>query len=273
MYCSLLGKGYMVKSCLGQQIGQGWPCKRDQRDHRCIRGRAARWNAGTWPVVDRGGVWVCGACLPGSIAWQRVRELSLWWRSQTVYCCLLARGRMSEVRSWSVHDSPCPLGTQRQSLPVKIFETTYYPPGPPPGEGEMHLPSPEAIPSLSGSPVPGPLAPPLTTSWRGPGLAACLRLAQQHRFWRLLWRRGEGGRRLETAAARRGRMYWIASVCSCAAGNCWAMLPVASPKRPVWDTGTLRKLTLSASLCQADTARGGTPGPQVWTSHDPETVP
>ncbi len=81
------------------------------------------------------------------------------------------------------------------------------------------------------------------------------------------------GRWLEAAASRRGRTYWIASVCSCAAGNCWAMLLVASPKRPVWDTGTLRKRTLSASLCQADTARGGTPGPQGWTSHDPETVP
>ncbi len=27
------------------------------------------------------------------------------------------------------------------------------------------------------------------------------------------------------------------------------------------------------SLCQPDTARGGAPGPQVWTSHNPETVP
>ncbi len=48
---------------------------------------------------------------------------------------------------------------------------TDYPPGPPPGEGEMHLPSPEAVPSLSGLPVPRPLAPPLTASRRGPGRA------------------------------------------------------------------------------------------------------
>ncbi len=46
-----------------------------------------------------------------------------------------------------------------------------YPPGPPPGEGEMNLPSPEAVPSLSGSPVPRPLAPLLTGSRRGPGRA------------------------------------------------------------------------------------------------------
>ncbi len=61
---------------------------------------------------------------------------------------------------------PCLLGTQRhrQPLPVEIFETTDYPPGPPPGEGEMHLPSPEAVPSLSGSLVLRPLAPPLTAS-------------------------------------------------------------------------------------------------------------
>ncbi len=31
------------------------------------------------------------------------------------------------------------------------------------------------------------------------------------------------GGRVEAAAACRGRTCWIASVCSCAAGNCWAM--------------------------------------------------
>ncbi len=35
----------------------------------------------------------------------------------------------------------------------------------------------------------------------------------------------------------------------------------------------LEEPTLSASLCQPDTARSGAPGPQVWTSHDPETMP
>ncbi len=97
------------------------------------------------------------------------------------------------------------------------------------------------------------------------GGAACLRLAQRHRFWRLLRCESGGGRKgphsatsrlgaatgkwVEAAAARRGRTCWIASVCSCAARNCWAMLPVASPKRPVWETGTLKNRTLSASLC------------------------
>ncbi len=91
------------------------------------------------------------------------------------------------------------------------------------------------------------------------GGVACLGLAQRHRFWRRMQcgsrdgcrgppsatsRLGAAtGGRVEAAAARRGRTCWIASVCSCAAGNCWAMLPVASPKRPVWDTGTLRHRT------------------------------
>ncbi len=51
----------------GQLPGTQTPYKWDQWDHRRTRGRAARWNAGTWAGVDRGGVWVCGARLPGSI--------------------------------------------------------------------------------------------------------------------------------------------------------------------------------------------------------------
>ncbi len=46
--------------------GTQTPYKRDHRDHRRTRSRAARWNAGTWPVADRGEVWVCGARLPAS---------------------------------------------------------------------------------------------------------------------------------------------------------------------------------------------------------------
>ncbi len=53
----------------------------------------------------------------------------------------------------------------------RFLKKTDYPHGPPPGEGEMHLSSPEAVPSLSGSPVPRPLAPLLTASRRGPGRA------------------------------------------------------------------------------------------------------
>ncbi len=66
-------------------------------------------------------------------------------------------------------------------------------------------------------------------------------------------------------------MCLIASVCFCAAENCWAKLSTASPKRPVCDihSGTVPS---PAPSCQRDTARDGAPGPLAWTSQDPETV-
>ncbi len=81
------------------------------------------------------------------------------------------------------------------------------------------------------------------------------------------------GRRVEAAAASRGRTCWIASVCSCAAGKCWAMLPVAIAEEASLGHRNLEEPNFVGILCQPDTARGGAPGPQVWTSHDPETVP
>ncbi len=83
---------------------------------------------------------------------------SLWWRSRTAHCCLLARGRMSVVRSWFVHDSPSPLGTQRQRqpLPVKIFEKkTDYLPGPPPGRERCTYPLLKQFPLSLGCPSRG----------------------------------------------------------------------------------------------------------------------
>ncbi len=166
-----------------------------------------------------------------------------------------------------------------------------YPPGPPPGEGEMHLPYHEAVPSLSGSPVPRPLAPLLTASRRGQD--------------------GRGGLPtpsstaplLEAADAVR-EQGWMqgAALGDEQAGRCNRRTGGGSscpPRQEVLDrlslllcsqellgqvTGcvaeeaslgyrNLEEPTLSASLCQPDTARGGAPGPQVWTSHDPETVP
>ncbi len=56
----------------------------------------------------------------------------------------------------------------------------------------------------------------------------------------------------------------IASVCFCAAENCWAKLSAASPKRPVCDTGAFRNCTFSCSFMSVK--------PLAWTSHDPETV-
>ncbi len=45
-----------------------------------------------------------------------------------------------------------------------------------------------------------------------------------------------------------GRMCWMASVCFCAAEDCWAQFSTASPNRPAWETATSSKRTLSTSL-------------------------
>ncbi len=58
---------------------------------------------------------------------------------------------MSGVRSWSVHDSPCPLGTQRQPLPVEIFETD-YPPTPLRGRDRCFYPLLKQFPLSLGRP-------------------------------------------------------------------------------------------------------------------------
>ncbi len=42
-----------------------------------------------------------------------------------------------------------------------------------------------------------------------------------------------------------------ASVCFCAAKNCWAKLSTASPKRSVCDTGAFRNCTFSCSFMSA----------------------
>ncbi len=156
----------------------------------------------------------------------------------------------------------------------------------------MHLPSPEAVPSLSGSPVPRPLAPLLTASRQGQdgrgGLPAPSSTAPL----------------LEAAADAVREQGWMqgAALGEEQAGHCNRRTGGGSsclPRQEVLDrlslllcsrellgqvTGcvaeeaslgyrNLEEPTLSASLCQPDTARGGAPGPQVWTSHDPETVP
>ncbi len=52
----------------------------------------------------------------------------------------------------------------------------------------------------------------------------------------------------DTAGFLRRMMCLIASVCFCAAENCWAQLSTASPKRPVCDTGAFRNCTFSCSF-------------------------
>ncbi len=153
--------------------GTQTPYKRDHRDHRRTRSRAARWNAGTWPVADRGEVWVCGARLPASKlaegAWVAFDDAL---EPPTAACWREGGWVWSEVdSSMTLQALLGPRDRDNRFLSRFLKKKTDYPPGPPPGEGEMHLPSPEAVPSLSGLPVPRPLAPPLTASRRGPGRA------------------------------------------------------------------------------------------------------
>ncbi len=125
----------------------------------------------------------------------------------------------------------------------------------------------------SGSPVPG--TPPtlaLHRLGRGGGGPRRFPVASSmlRPLWRLLkaelerrWRPQEGAFGdeqaeglqpavgLETAADRRGRMWRNASVCFCAAENCWAKSSTASPNRPAWEIGESRKRCLSDSLISA----------------------
>ncbi len=68
-------------------------------------------------------------------------------------------------------------------------------------------------------------------------------------------RRADGGAaaggEVETAANRRGKMWRNASVCFCAAENCWAKSSTASPNRPAWEIGESRKRCLSDYLISA----------------------
>ncbi len=56
---------------------------------------------------------------------------------------------------------------------------------------------------------------------------------------------------VEAAGFLRRMMCLIASVCFCAAENCWAKLSTASPKRPVCDTGAFRNCNFSCSFMSA----------------------
>ncbi len=148
------------------------------------------------------------------------------------------------------------------------------PPGPPPGEGVVLSPSPEEQdPEAPGRPSQGRRLPWHFTGLAGAeaGRAASLRPAPccghcegcccgragaevEAAGGRLRRRAGGGaaaGGGVETAADRRGRMWRNASVCFCAAENCWAKSSTASPNRPAWEIGESRKRCLSDSLISA----------------------
>ncbi len=157
---------------------------------------------------------------------------------------------------------------------------------------EMHLPSPEAVPSLSGSSVPRLLLhrlPPVDGGQDGrgglptPSSTAPLLKAAADAVWERGWM--QGATLGDEQAGRCNRRTGGGSSCPprqevldrlslllCSRELLGHVTGCVAEEASL-DTGTLRNRTLSASLCQPDTARGGAPGPQVWTSHDPETVP
>ncbi len=201
---------------------------------------------------------------------------------------------MSVVRSWFVHDSPSPPGTQRQRqpLPVEIFEKNRLSTRPSSGGGRDALTLSRSSSLSLGHPSRGLLLlclPPVDGGQDGRGgLPTPSSTAPL----------------LEAAADAVREQGWMqgAALGYEQAGRCNRRTGGGSscpPRQEVLDrlslllcsrellgqvTGcvaeeaslgyrNLEEPTLSASLCQPDTARGGAPGPQVWTSHDPETVP
>ncbi len=166
---------------------------------------------------------------------------------------LLLRPR--DWRNQSFSDVLSTTGCQASSR-TKQNETRFST-GPPSGEREVHSPSPDkqSPPSL-GRPSQGllhlRLTPGLAGAWTG--WASCL----QPTPWRCLvegtgrrprrWAGWGAATGVEAAGFLRHMMYLIASVCFCAAENCWAKLSTASP---VCDTGAFRNCTFSCSFMSA----------------------
>ncbi len=208
------------------------PYKRDQGSYWRTRGGArlerqcvSKWGLSVWcdahlaPQLGRGRGRRHRVLGPDPAAhWRRERGMGVWRRG------LVTRGSVAEQNKKETKDSP---------------------PGPPPGEGVVRSPSPEEQdPKAPGRPSQGRRLP-----WRFTGLtgaeAGCAGLlrpaprcgrsagcccgragAEVEAAGGRPRRRADGGAAagggVETAADRRGRMWRNASVCFCAAENCWA---------------------------------------------------
>ncbi len=273
--------------------------KWDLRDHRRTRGGAARWNAGTRPVSDQRGVWVCGATLtwfhslaegawvgplmtlsnrPLLPAGERGRRV---WSgvgpSMTLHVLLGPRGRENRFLSrlllfFFLNQKilrPALLRGRERCI-HHLLKQSSFPLGRP-SWGLLLFRSP----------------PGLTGAWTGG--AACLRPAQRHRFWRLLRMRcgsrdgcrGRPRRRAGWGAAASGRVEAAAARWAGCVGS-----PQSAPKQPR-TAGPCSRLCRrrgqsgtqgpwGTELCQHphvdQTQPGDAPGPQVWTSHDPKTT-
>ncbi len=220
-----------------------------------MREKASRPRTGPCcPLAKRegdGGVETRSRTLPSSPSWDpEEKETALLLK----FWVPLTRGSVAEQNKKETKDSP---------------------PGPPPGEGVVQSPSPEKQdPKAPGRPSQGRRLP-----WRFTGLAGaeagCAGLlrpaprcgrsagcccgragAEVEAAGGRPRRRADGGAAagggVETAADRRGRMCRNASVCFCAAENCWAKSSTASPNRPAWEIGESRKRCLSSRVLVSD---------------------
>ncbi len=146
----------------------------------------------------------------------------------------------------------------------------------------MHLPSPEAVPSLSGSPVPRPLAPLLTAvdggqggrgglptpSSTAPRLEACCGCGGGSRGGcrgppSATTRAGGAatGGRVEAAAARRGREFRSPQSAPVQPGTAGPGYRLRRRRGPVLDTGTLRN-----RLCRRPYVNQTQPEVASWTT-------
>ncbi len=125
------------------------------------------------------------------------------------------------------------------------------------GRGALTI-SRRAVSSISGSPVSGPLAPALSARFGGLDGLGVLPATGSTKLPGGMLLHGSGCPRrrvgwgatagVEAAGFLRCMMYLIASVCFCAAENCWAKLSTASLKRPICDTGAFRNCTFSCTF-------------------------
>ncbi len=202
---------------------------------------------------------------------------------------------MSVVRSWFVHDSPSPPGTQRQRqpLPVEIFEKKQIiHPALLRGRERCTYPLPKQFPLSLGRPSRGLLLlylPPVdggqdgrgglpTPSSTAPLLEAAADAVREQGWMQgaalgdeqagcCNWRTGGG-----SSCPPRQEVLDRLSLLLCSRELLGQVTGCVAEEASL-GYRNLEEPTLSASLCQPDTARGGAPGPQVWTSDDPETVP
>ncbi len=227
------------------------------------RDPARVWSATalTWFHEWAGGVLLGNHPLPGE------RGGGKWSHDARFTTLLLLR-----PRDWGNHSFIDVLGTAgcwaSGGTKTKWNKRFYTRPSSGGGSGVVTI-SRWAVSSISGSPVSGPLAPALTARFGGGLDRLGLRPAPRHCLVeggcagagagagaaaegcprrRAGWGAAAG---VEAAGFLRRMMCLIASVCFCAAENCWAKLSTVSLKRPVCDTGAFRNRTFSCSFMSA----------------------